>query len=60
MVSFFEQFFEPSSPVWPIVFASILNDLLVALAALKSPIAPLTSTAGTSLQYCHNTSNVFV
>ena len=37
----------------------ILSDLVVALAALKSPIAPLASTAGSSLQYCHKVPDIF-
>ena len=51
-------FISPSSSVWPVIFASKLNES-VALATLKSTIIPLLFTAGISLQYCHKLLHVF-
>ena len=44
--------------VWPVIFVLTVNES-VALAPLKSTIAPLLFTARTSLQYCHRFPDVF-
>ena len=43
----------PSLHVWPVIFALRLNELVIALAALKSLISPLASKASSSLDYCN-------
>ena len=48
----------PSSLVWPVIFVLKLNDS-VALAPSKLTIAPLSFTAGISLQYYHRLPDVF-
>ena len=53
------KIFVPLLLVWPVIFALRLNDLVVAFAALKSTIAPLVYTAGTSLQYCYKIPDIF-
>ena len=49
----------PSFPVSPVIFSLILNELVVALSALKSAISPLGAKAGFCLQYCHKIPHVF-
>ena len=51
-------FFVPLSPVWPVIFASKLNES-VRLFSAKLTIALLLSTAGISLQYCHKLPDFF-
>ena len=50
--------FDPSSPVWPVIFSLELNES-VRLPSLKSIIASLFFTAGISLQYYHYLPRVF-
>ena len=45
-------FFVPLLTVWPVIF-SLRSNKLVALSSLKSVIAPLLSTSGSSRQYYH-------
>ena len=49
MVPLFQHLFVPSLPALPVIFTLRLTFLVVAITALKSTIAPLLSTAGTSL-----------
>ena len=50
----------PSLPVSPAIFSLILNELVVALPALKSTILPSAAfITGSSLQYCYKVFDVF-
>ena len=51
-------FFVPLFPVWSVNFILGSNESLVALALVKSAIAPL-ATAATFLQNCHKIPDVF-
>ena len=46
-------------PALPAMFSLILNELMSVLGALKLTTAPLSSTVGSSLQYCHKIQDVF-
>ena len=53
-------FLVPLLPVLLVISSLILNELVVALTALKSTMLPLaTFIAGSSLQYCHKVPDAF-
>ena len=52
-------FFVLLSPVWPINFSFVLNESVSPFSSLKSLISPLLAKVSTSLQCCHQISDVF-
>ena len=59
LTKWISRFFVPLLPVWHADFSIRLNDLVVALASVKSVIALSLSTADTFLQYFHKIPDIF-